>query len=158
LRPNSLIDVPKTWVANADDVVDLYERGLIPTLPRVGVPYSLNNTGGGSAATSSSTNGPKRRTRRMPPGRAACPKPTQDTGWNAQFGDDARPIGASRHGTCEHSPVHPCGALDVRGAVGRRQVAAHWRGARVRDRDVRAAWLEDDAEDVRVADEGLGIV
>src|SRR5262249_16629214 len=48
--------------------------------------------------------------------------------------------------------------LDVRGAVGRRQVAAHWRGARVRDREVRAAWLEDDAEDVRVADEGLGIV
>jgi hypothetical protein len=55
LRPNSLIYVPKTWVANADDVVDLYVRGLIP---RVGVGYSLNNTGGGSAATPSSTNGP----------------------------------------------------------------------------------------------------
>jgi hypothetical protein len=58
LRPNSRIYVPKTWVANADDVVDLYVRGLIPTLPRVGVGYSLNNTGGGSAATPSSTNGP----------------------------------------------------------------------------------------------------
>ena len=56
LRPNSLIYVPKTWVANADD--DLYVRGLIPTLPRVGVGYSLNNTGGGSAATPSSTNCP----------------------------------------------------------------------------------------------------
>src|SRR5262249_23017904 len=42
--------------------------------------------------------------------------------------------------------------------VDRRQVAAHWNRARVRDRDARAAWLEDDAEDVRVADEGLGIV
>ena len=59
LRPNALIFVPKTWVANADDVVDLYVRGLIPALPRVGVGYSLNNnSGGGSSATPSSTNGP----------------------------------------------------------------------------------------------------
>ena len=27
-----------------NDVVDLYVRGLIPALPRVGVGYSLNNT------------------------------------------------------------------------------------------------------------------
>ena len=59
LRPNAVIFVPKTWVANANDVVDLYVRGLIPALPRVGVGYSLNNSGGGgSSATPSSTNGP----------------------------------------------------------------------------------------------------
>src|SRR5262249_60693985 len=52
----------------------------------------------------------------------------------------------------------PEGGFNGRGAVDRRQVAAHWNGARVRDRVDRAAWLEDDAEDVRVADEGLGIV
>jgi len=45
LRPNTVVFVPKTWVANANDVVDLYVRGLIPALPRVGVGYSLNNTG-----------------------------------------------------------------------------------------------------------------
>src|SRR5262249_61335732 len=45
LRPNAVIFVPKTWVANANDVVDLWVRGLIPALPRVGVGYSLNNTG-----------------------------------------------------------------------------------------------------------------
>jgi len=45
LRPNAVVFVPKTWVANANDVVDLYVRGLIPALPRVGVGYSLNNTG-----------------------------------------------------------------------------------------------------------------
>jgi len=56
LRPNALIFVPKTWIANADDVVDLYVQGLIPTLPRVGVGYSLDNRG--SSATPSSTNGP----------------------------------------------------------------------------------------------------
>ncbi len=43
LRPNAVVFVPKTWVANAGDVVDLYVRGLIPALPRVGVGYSLNN-------------------------------------------------------------------------------------------------------------------
>src|SRR5262249_52934683 len=57
-RKTLVIYVPKTWVANADDVVDLYVRGLIPTLPRVGVGCSLNNTGSRSAATSRSTNGP----------------------------------------------------------------------------------------------------
>jgi polysaccharide biosynthesis/export protein PslD len=46
LRPNAVVFVPKTWVANANDVVDLWVRGLIPALPRVGVGYSLNNTGG----------------------------------------------------------------------------------------------------------------
>lgn len=45
LRPNAVVFVPKTWVANAGDVVDLYVRGLIPALPRVGVGYSLNNNG-----------------------------------------------------------------------------------------------------------------
>jgi len=60
LRPNAVIFVPKTWVAHADDVVDLYVRGLIPALPRVGVGYSLNNSGGsgGSNSTPSSTSGP----------------------------------------------------------------------------------------------------
>ena len=47
LRPNAVVFVPKTWVANAGDVVDLYVRGLIPALPRVGVGYSLNNNNGG---------------------------------------------------------------------------------------------------------------
>src|SRR5262245_28910388 len=42
----------------ATGLVDLYVCGLIPTLPRVGVGCSLNNTGGGSAATPTSTNGP----------------------------------------------------------------------------------------------------
>jgi len=46
LRPNAVVFVPKTWVANANDVVDLWVRGLIPALPRVGVGYSLNNSGG----------------------------------------------------------------------------------------------------------------
>ena len=55
LRPNSVIFVPKTWVANANDVVDLYVRGLIPALPRVGVGYSLNNSGGGSSGGGSSS-------------------------------------------------------------------------------------------------------
>jgi protein involved in polysaccharide export with SLBB domain len=50
LRPNAVLFVPKTWVANANDVVDLYVRGLIPALPRVGVGYSLNNSGGSSSS------------------------------------------------------------------------------------------------------------
>ena len=33
--------MPKTWVGNMNEVVDLYVRGLIPALPRVGVGYSL---------------------------------------------------------------------------------------------------------------------
>jgi len=56
LRPNALIFVPKTWIAKADDVVDLYVQGLIPALPRIGVGYSLDNRG--SSATPSSTSGP----------------------------------------------------------------------------------------------------
>jgi protein involved in polysaccharide export with SLBB domain len=56
LRPNAVIFVPKTWIANADDVVDLYVQGLIPALPRIGVGYSLDNRG--SSATPSSTSGP----------------------------------------------------------------------------------------------------
>lgn len=42
LRPNEVVHVPPTWIAEADDVVDQYVRGLIPVLPRVGVGYSLN--------------------------------------------------------------------------------------------------------------------
>src|SRR5262249_10333676 len=56
LRPNALIFVPKTWIANADDVVDLYVQGLIPSLPSIVVGYLLDNRGSG--ATPSSTNGP----------------------------------------------------------------------------------------------------
>jgi protein involved in polysaccharide export with SLBB domain len=43
LRANEVIYVPKTWVGNMNQVVDLYVRGLIPALPRVGVGYSLSN-------------------------------------------------------------------------------------------------------------------
>jgi polysaccharide export outer membrane protein len=55
LRPNAILFVPKTWIANANDVVDLWVRGLIPALPKVGVGYTLNgNNGGGGGG---STNG-----------------------------------------------------------------------------------------------------
>ena len=43
LRANEVIFVPKTWVGNMNEVVDLYVRGLFPALPRVGVGYSLSN-------------------------------------------------------------------------------------------------------------------
>jgi protein involved in polysaccharide export with SLBB domain len=43
LHPNSVIYVPPTWIANMDDVVDLYVRGLIPSLPRVGAGYAIGN-------------------------------------------------------------------------------------------------------------------
>lgn len=43
LRSNEIVFVPKSWVGNMNEVVDLYVRGLIPALPRVGVGYSLNN-------------------------------------------------------------------------------------------------------------------
>jgi hypothetical protein len=33
--------VPSSWIGDANQVVDLYVRGLIPVLPRVGVGYSL---------------------------------------------------------------------------------------------------------------------
>jgi protein involved in polysaccharide export with SLBB domain len=42
LRPNEVVFVPKSWVGSMNDVVDLYVRGLIPALPRVGVGYSLS--------------------------------------------------------------------------------------------------------------------
>jgi polysaccharide biosynthesis/export protein PslD len=41
LRPNDVIYVPRTWIADMDIVVDQYVRGLIPNLPRVGAGYSL---------------------------------------------------------------------------------------------------------------------
>jgi polysaccharide export outer membrane protein len=43
LRANEVVFVPKSWIGNMNDVVDLYVRGLIPALPRVGVGYSLSN-------------------------------------------------------------------------------------------------------------------
>jgi protein involved in polysaccharide export with SLBB domain len=43
LRANEVVFVPKSWVGNMNEVVDLYVRGLIPALPRVGVGYSLSN-------------------------------------------------------------------------------------------------------------------
>jgi protein involved in polysaccharide export with SLBB domain len=42
LRPNDVLYVPTTWIADMDDVVDQYVRGLIPSLPRVGAGYSLS--------------------------------------------------------------------------------------------------------------------
>jgi protein involved in polysaccharide export with SLBB domain len=42
LRPNEVVFVPKSWIGNMNEVVDLYVRGLIPALPRVGVGYSLS--------------------------------------------------------------------------------------------------------------------
>lgn len=43
LAAGDVVFVPSTWVGEANDVVDLYVRGLIPVLPRVGAGYSLNN-------------------------------------------------------------------------------------------------------------------
>ncbi len=42
LRPNDVVYVPSTWIADMNVVVDQYVRGLIPALPRVGVGYSLS--------------------------------------------------------------------------------------------------------------------
>ena len=42
LHPNDVVYVPPTWIADMDEVVDEYVRGLIPALPRVGVGYSLS--------------------------------------------------------------------------------------------------------------------
>jgi protein involved in polysaccharide export with SLBB domain len=42
LHPDDVVYVPATWISDMDDVVDQYVRGLIPTLPRVGVGYSLS--------------------------------------------------------------------------------------------------------------------
>jgi polysaccharide export outer membrane protein len=41
LHPDDVVYVPPTWISNMDDVVDQYVRGLIPSLPRVGVGHSL---------------------------------------------------------------------------------------------------------------------
>ena len=43
LRPNEVVFIPKSWIGNMNEVVDLYVRGLIPALPHVGVGYSLSN-------------------------------------------------------------------------------------------------------------------
>ena len=42
MRPNEVIYVPKTWIADMDDVINLYVAGLIPALPNVamGVPLT----------------------------------------------------------------------------------------------------------------------
>jgi len=41
LHPNDVVYVPPTWIADMDDVVDQYVRGLIPTLPHVGASASV---------------------------------------------------------------------------------------------------------------------
>jgi polysaccharide export outer membrane protein len=43
LRANEIVFVPKSWIGDMNEVVNLYVRGLIPVLPRVGVGYSLSN-------------------------------------------------------------------------------------------------------------------
>jgi protein involved in polysaccharide export with SLBB domain len=43
LKPNDVVYVPPTWIADMDVVIDQWVRGLIPALPRVGVGYSLSN-------------------------------------------------------------------------------------------------------------------
>lgn len=43
LKPNDIVYVPPTWIADMNVVVDQWVRGLIPALPRVGVGYSLNS-------------------------------------------------------------------------------------------------------------------
>jgi protein involved in polysaccharide export with SLBB domain len=42
LQPDTVVFVPATWISDVNDVVDQYVRGLIPSLPRVGVGYSLS--------------------------------------------------------------------------------------------------------------------
>ena len=44
LHPNDVIYAPPTWVADMNEVVDQWVRGLIPALPRVGVGYSLSGS------------------------------------------------------------------------------------------------------------------
>jgi protein involved in polysaccharide export with SLBB domain len=43
LASGDVVFVPATWISDMNDVVNLYVRGLIPVLPRVGAGYSLNN-------------------------------------------------------------------------------------------------------------------
>jgi len=41
LHPDAVVFVPQTWISEANDVVDMYVRGLFPALPKVGVGASL---------------------------------------------------------------------------------------------------------------------
>ena len=41
LRPDAVVYVPATWIADMNVVVDQWVRGLLPALPRVGAGYSL---------------------------------------------------------------------------------------------------------------------
>lgn len=43
LASGDVVFVPASWISDMNDVVNLYVRGLIPVLPRVGAGYSLNN-------------------------------------------------------------------------------------------------------------------
>jgi polysaccharide export outer membrane protein len=42
LASGDVVFVPATWIADMNEVVNLYVRGLIPVLPRVGAGYSLS--------------------------------------------------------------------------------------------------------------------
>jgi polysaccharide export outer membrane protein len=42
LASGDVVFVPSTWIADMNEVVNLYVRGLIPVLPRVGAGYSLS--------------------------------------------------------------------------------------------------------------------
>jgi protein involved in polysaccharide export with SLBB domain len=42
LASGDVVFVPASWISDMNDVVNLYVRGLIPVLPRVGAGYSLN--------------------------------------------------------------------------------------------------------------------
>src|SRR5213594_503464 len=42
LHPNDVVYVPPTWIADMDEVVDEYVRGLIPALPRVGLGSAVS--------------------------------------------------------------------------------------------------------------------
>jgi polysaccharide export outer membrane protein len=42
LHPSDVVYVPPSWIGNMDTVVDLYVRGLIPALPRIGAGVSVN--------------------------------------------------------------------------------------------------------------------
>ena len=44
LKPNEVVFVPKSWIGNVNEVVDLYVRGVFPVLPKANSP-SLNNVG-----------------------------------------------------------------------------------------------------------------
>lgn len=43
LAAGDVLYVPASWIGDANEVVNLYVRGLIPVLPRVGAGYSLSN-------------------------------------------------------------------------------------------------------------------